>query len=230
MRSESREYVDQYWANFFGIEQSRIWNDVTVLPHAMLDDYEGFYVTWRATGVHISTPTSCAREVAESLNTQGIVDLQTESFWQAFALAQGLRLIGPSTHLYLDIDPGPVDGVVPVDDSELGPLRALVSEEDWSEAGFDDGPAHTFGCYDEGVLVAASNLNKFAGHPRDIGVLVAPAARGRGLAAGVARHAASYAIREHDLARWGARQTNVASLRTAERLGFEPWCAQLAVR
>ena len=78
--------------------------------------------------------------------------------------------------------------------------------------------------------MAASNLNLWDGLPRDVGVLVAPEARGRRLAPVVAQHAASYAIAEHGLARWGARNTNSGSLATARRLGFTAYCTQLALR
>jgi hypothetical protein len=46
----------------------------------------------------------------------------------------------------------------------------------------------------------------------------------------VGRHAASFAVREHGFARWGARDSNVASRAASRRLGFERWCSQLAVR
>ena len=46
----------------------------------------------------------------------------------------------------------------------------------------------------------------------------------------VARHAASYALTQHGLARWGGRDTDAASPATARRLGFEAFCSPLAVR
>jgi GNAT superfamily N-acetyltransferase len=139
-------------------------------------------------------------------------------------------MIGPSTHAYLDTDPGPVPGVVAVEESALGSLRALVDAQEWDEAGGNDEPAVRFGWYDDGGLVAASSLGDFDGLPRDIGMLVAPSWRGRGLSTSLGRHAASFAVREYGLARWCARNTNAASLATAGRLGFEPCCTQLALR
>ncbi len=44
------------------------------------------------------------------------------------------------------------------------------------------------------------------------------------------RTATSYAVRQHGYARWRCRDTNVPSARAAERLGFEPYATQLAVR
>ncbi|MCW2764465.1 MAG: Acetyltransferase protein, partial [Nocardioides sp.] len=65
--------------------------------------------------------------------------------------------------------------------------------------------------------MAAAILTDFAGSVRDVGVLVAPGARGRGLATRVGAQAASYAIANSGLARWRARVTNDASLAVATR-------------
>lgn len=91
-------------------------------------------------------------------------------------------------------------------------------------------PRTSSGLYEDDLLVAAANLNPFHQQPRDIGVLVAPGMRGRGLSEKVAQHAASFAIRRHGFARWGARNSNAASIAASRRLGFAQWCAQLAVR
>ena len=80
------------------------------------------------------------------------------------------------------------------------------------------------------VLAQHEGQRGIVGEPRLFPVLVAPHARGRGLAAEVGRHAASYAIRDRGLARWAARIGNEPSTRTAARLGFEPYVTQLAVR
>jgi RimJ/RimL family protein N-acetyltransferase len=90
--------------------------------------------------------------------------------------------------------------------------------------------ALAFGAYDDGALVAAATLADFAGAPRHVGVLVAPAARGRRLVDDLGACAASYAIRHHGLARWRARPDNRGSSGAAQRLGFQPWCVQLAIR
>jgi RimJ/RimL family protein N-acetyltransferase len=79
-------------------------------------------------------------------------------------------------------------------------------------------------------VLAAAVLNEWRGRLSDIGILTVPDARSRGLGTAVGRHAAWYAVREHGIARWRAATTNVASVRTAEALGFEPYATQLAIR
>jgi GNAT superfamily N-acetyltransferase len=231
MRADTGSSLHDYYAHLFGIDRSDLWCGVSVRRHGgRLEDYEGYYVVARGDGVHVSVPPSEDDALVRSLaaNTADVV--RNPSFWEAFAATRALRVIGPSTHMYLDVDPGRVDGVVRATWEDLRALRALVGEADWDESGWDDQPEHTFGVYEDGVVVAASNLNAFHLQPRDVGVLVAPGWRGRGLSERVGRHAASYAIRQHGFARWGAQNTNVASLAASRRLGFEPWCSQLAVR
>ncbi|MGH3331060.1 MAG: GNAT family N-acetyltransferase [Nocardioidaceae bacterium] len=78
--------------------------------------------------------------------------------------------------------------------------------------------------------MAAANLTDFLGTAADVGVVVHPAHRGRGLGREVGRAATSYAVAHHGIARWRALVTNAPSREAAARLGFEPYCLQLAVR
>ena len=79
-------------------------------------------------------------------------------------------------------------------------------------------------------LLGGAVLTETAGARRDIGLLVATDARGHGVGARLGQAAASYAISWHGWARWTCRTTNEPSLRTASRLGFEPYATQLAIR
>jgi GNAT superfamily N-acetyltransferase len=230
VRAESRQQADAWWRILLGVDD-QLWSAVTVLhPHGRLGSYDGWYVAWRGAGVHVSAPSSASAAEVASLAEQPGPDLQEPAFWQAFARQRGLQLRGPSLHAYLDVDPGPSDRVAATSLGELSRLEADVDPADWEESGFADDPPLVFVLSEHGRPVAAANLNLLDGIPRDIGVLVAPHARGRGLAGEVGRHAASYAIRDSGLARWAARTGNEPSTRTARRLGFEPYVTQLAVR
>jgi len=231
MREPTLSALADYYAYLFGIDRRDLWGGVTARTHGeQLDGYEGDYVAYRGTGVHVSAPASAGPEVRDELAAAPLSEVQSLAFWERFAARRSLRVIGPSTHSYLDVDPGPAEGVTRVNSGGLLSLLERVEEADLAESGWNDEPPHTFGLYEDGVLVAASNLNVFHQQPRDVGVIVAPEQRGRGLSVRVGRHAASMAIREHGFARWGARNANVASLASARRVGFESWCSQLAVR
>lgn len=230
MRHQSRVFVDESWADLFGIEPHALWSGVTVRAHGTLGDYAGLFVAWRGEGVHVSVPASRSSEIAESLAAQGIRDLQTPEFWSAYARSIDLDVIGPSTHHYLDEDPGMSAAVVRIEASDAHGMRQSVPAHEWEESGFADDAQVCFGFSADGHLVAAANLTSYAEAPRDVGVLVVPDARGQRLVDEVGRAAASYAVSRHGLARWRARTSNLASLGAAHRLGFEPWCTQLAIR
>lgn len=230
MKGTTLSSLNDYYSHLFNVEPTALWRRVTVGPHGEnLKDYEGYYVVWRADAVHVSTPQPGV-SMGHTLSTTTVKTMQNPAFWQEFAWSQGLQVFGPATHAYLDDDPGPVDGVTRLSEADLASFPQLTDEADWAESGWNDRPPHMFGLYEHDSLVAAANLNPFHGEPRDVGVIVASGSRGRGLSHLVGQHAASFAVQTHGFARWGSRDANVASSAASRRLGFEPWCSQLAVR
>ena len=230
MRPETRAFVDDWWAETFGCSGADLWRGVAVRPHARLGGYPGLWVAWRGSGVHVSTPSSMNVEEANSLATQGFDTLSDPDFWSEYAAERGWVLVGPAVHSYLDDDPGD-DGTVPrIDRSLIAGLRAVSPVEEWHESGLGDESDDVLGCFADGRLVAAAGLTDFGDAPRDIGVLVAPGLRGRGLGHRVGGAAASYAINRHGFAVWRAFVGNGASLAISGELGFEVHAHQLAVR
>lgn len=242
MREETATAVEEFWRDLFDLEHDELWQDVTVRPHSRLGDYEGWYVAWRAGGVHVSCPSSAAAMDAASLATASPVELQQPAFWHAFARQRSMSLIGPATHHYLDEDPGVPDDVEQVDPVRLTLLRDAVSHEEWVESGLpealDEGgeAVALWGATGEATrpwvpaLLGGAVLTETAGARRDVGLLVAGDARGRGVGSRLGQAAASYAVGWHGWARWTCRTANEPSLRTAARLGFEPYANQLAIR
>lgn len=231
MELASRARLDAWWARLLGCSADELWQRVTVLPHSTLDGFDGIFAAARASGCHVSTPPWIDDEMRESLSRQGETDLMSLSAYTRLASTNSLRLIGPSVHAYTDRDPGMPTSVEPTTVDELRGLRVTVTTEEWEEAGFDDEVFEVFALRDDrGEIVAASNLADFLDLPIDVGLLVRPDRRGHGLGSVVGRAATSHAVAEHGIARWCARESNTASLRTAARLGFEPYCRQLAVR
>ncbi len=229
MRDRTRHEVEQWWRDVFDVRDA-LWSNVTVLhPHGLLGDYEGWYVAWRDTGVHVSAPSSAEADEVASLANESPHSLQAVEFWHAFARQRGLTVIGPGVHRYLDQDPGPAPGVELVDPGALLALRDRVAADDWDESGFEDALVES-GAVAFATAGGGAVLTELAGAPRNIGLLVAEDARGGGLGTTLGRAAASYAVTRHGYARWRSRDSNVPSSRAAERLGFEPYATQLAVR
>lgn len=232
MTPEAQRRIDQWWCTVMGANPSQLWASVTISTHAAsspLADYPGLYVAWRGSGVHVSAPAS-ALPALESLAGMGIDDLQHLKTWTRIARTLEWRVVGPATHTYCDVDPGVPDDVEVAARLDLDALRSLVPRADWEESGFADDPPLAWTIRDGDDVLAAANLNPWGHKLGDTGVLVAPAHRGRGLAARVGAAAASHAVSTSGMVRWCAQTSNVASLAAARRVGFEPWLTQLAVR
>jgi GNAT superfamily N-acetyltransferase len=243
MRETTRRDVETFWRDLFGLAEDQLWRQVTVQhPHTRLGDYEGWYVAWRAQGVHVSAPASADAADIASVVAASPGELQEPAFWQAFASQRSLQVLGPARHHYLDEDPGVPHDVEQVDPVRLTLLRDRTTADEWEESGIpealDDGgeAVAVWGAAGETdrpwvpALLGGAVLTDTAGARRDIGVLVAEDARGRGVGVRLGQAAASYAISWHGWARWTCRVANEPSLRTAARIGFQPYATQLALR
>lgn len=152
-----------------------------------------------------------------------------------------------TNHLHLLAGPGPIDPGAP-DGLERRELRredpadvALVAEllaatpdddADEAELDVDDLDPLLVGLIDGGVLVAEAGWRPFdlADRFADIGVLVRPSARGRGLAPVVVAAACAAAIRDGRAPLYRCDVTNPGSLATARRVGFVAVATVSAVR
>jgi hypothetical protein len=133
MRAGTRAFLDDLWAGNPGCPHADLRQRAQVRPHARLVDCPGFWVAWRATGVHVSTPSSVSKKDANSLATQGFESLTDPGPWSAYAAERGWVLVGPALHSNLDEDPRD-DGMVPrFELSLLAGLSAVTPEEEWRE-------------------------------------------------------------------------------------------------
>ncbi len=138
---------------------------------------------------------------------------------------------GPTVHAYTIDEPTVADAaVVRASHEEVTALRTAVPPAEWLESGFGGPVGETFALVEDGAICAAANLTDWADEPADVGVLVHPRARGRGLAAVVGAAATRRAVRACGRARWRAFETNRTSRGVARRLGFVEYGRGLVVR
>jgi GNAT superfamily N-acetyltransferase len=121
---------------------------------------------------------------------------------------------------------------VAADRPALSRLREAVTNEEWEHSGLGRaGPESVaFGAFEDGRLLSAARFERLLGVAAHLGVLTHPAARGRGAGRRVVACAASAAARHGLLLQYQTLESNRASLRIAETLGFECWARSLAVR
>jgi GNAT superfamily N-acetyltransferase len=230
---ETRGHVDGFWREVFGPEPSGGDERVVVAHGSLLKGYEGIYCTLRRHTAWISAPATLVNEVMDwAPSAETVMDAR----WWGEHLP-GWTVLGPSVHSFADgttlISRSVRSAALrPATQRDLAVLREQVTDEEWAESGFGgEDVVDAWILLDErGDACAASNLTVFQGSPVDVGILVAPSSRGRGLATMVATAAASHAVQRSGFSRWRALSTNTASQRVAEKLGFEVDCLQLALR
>jgi len=207
MQPETKLVVDRFWADLFGLSVEELHAPGTkAIQHLGLGDYPAVYVLILGRSVVVSSP---AEPPAGEL----------------------VKVLGPSVHSYLDTRPVLVaGGVREASYEELEPLRAACGEDDWEESGFAEEPERCFAIEQDGRIVAASNLTAWRGEAVDVGVLVDPAAAGRGFGTKVAAAAADLAVQTFGICRYRALETNGASMRIAEKLGFTQYGRNLVFK
>jgi len=163
-------------------------------------------------------------------------DLPTDALIDPAALRDALpvgEVLGPATLAYCDAagfrpaDAAMVESI-PAGHADLEALLALVPAEEADEAGLDEITSPVFVVRSATQVVAAAGYRTWPGNAAHIGVLTAPAQRGRGLARVVATAAVADALRSELLPQWRARPE--ASRRVARALGFRELGYQLSVR
>lgn len=182
MRNSTVAVLNSYYSGLLGVGTAGLWRTFTAQDHdGRLREFKGFYVVLRHEGAHASTPEGESAATLRAMTTDDGAGPREMTFWNDFATERRARVVATSKHSYLDQDPGPVVGVRDISKSDLGDLREVTAAAEWAESGWDDQPGRMFGAFREGRLVAAANLNLFEREPRDVGVLVHPDFRGRGL-------------------------------------------------
>ncbi|MFJ5831583.1 GNAT family N-acetyltransferase [Streptomyces sp. NPDC093089] len=142
-------------------------------------------------------------------------------------------VLGPAALAYLSPDrfrpaaAPPTVERLPGDHPALRALEGAAGDDDAGEASLAEITSPAFAVRERGEVVAAAGYRTWPHRTAHLGVLTAPAARGRGLARRTASAAVAHALADGLLPQWRARPE--ASRRVAAALGFEELGAQLSV-
>ncbi len=113
-----------------------------------------------------------------------------------------------------------IHGLAADDAAALADLQAACSERErgWAQISIDD--PFAVGWWDQERLLGAASLLFPAAGIADVGVLVRPPARRRGIASQLVRQIARLAVHIDRVAQYTAPETNAGSVAVAERCGF----------
>ncbi|MFB8239546.1 GNAT family N-acetyltransferase [Kitasatospora purpeofusca] len=110
---------------------------------------------------------------------------------------------------------------------DLGRPERLAGAADADEAGLDEMSSPVFVVRVAGQVVAAAGYREWPGRAAHVGVLTAPAWRGRGLARATGSSAVGHALAQGLLPQWRARVPE--SRKVAAALGFSELGSQMCV-
>lgn len=223
MERETRDRIDGHWSRRFGVPVPGL-APVMVAATGRYDD--AALVVLLGDHAYVDAPIERAQDVAALVLPQSPAAVLDPYTWTPLASAPAL---GPADHFWADHATDLPAGADPLDPEQCDQLRAVVPEAEWREAGFDRTPHACFGIVEDHRLIAASVLTTLWGWPVDVGVLVAPDARGRGLGSRVASAALAAGVGLSGFAAFRVARTNAASRGIAGRLGLTAYGANLAV-
>ena len=223
MERETRDRIDGHWSRRFGVPVPGL-APVMVAATGRYDD--AALVVLLGDHAYVDAPIERAQDVAALVLPQSPAAVLDPYTWTPLASAPAL---GPADHFWADHATDLPAGADPLDPEQCDQLRAVVPEAEWREAGFDRTSHACFGIVEDHRLIAASVLTTLWGWPVDVGVLVAPDARGRGLGSRVASAALAAGVGLSGFAAFRVARTNAASRGIAGRLGLTAYGANLAV-
>lgn len=225
-----RDVVDAEWEGRLGVDRALLYGGGVQVISADLGSNDAMSFLLRDTCFVVvpDDEVARARRLVSGRDPREVFSAET-----LFELVgPDGRVDGPSVHTYADIatfrgaaDPDAV--AVGGGDVELMAFLEASELEEWAESGFPRDPSAAdpettqfWVLREGGRVVAAGNLNEWRGRPGDVGVLVSPADRRRGLARRLVGAMVTDVLPSIGVVRYRALAANLASLSVARRLGF----------
>lgn len=223
MDAATRTRIEGHWSRRFGVPVPGL---LPVTVAASGRPHDAALVLLLGDHAYVDAPLARVAQVAELALAHEPGALVDPATWEPLATGP---VLGPADHFWADHTTPLTSSAVLTEPEDREELRPLVSAAEWSEAGFDKTPQASFGVIEGDHLVAASVLTTLWGWPVDVGVLVAPQARGRGVGVEVAAAALAAGVQKSGFAAFRVARTNIASRAVAQRLGLTAHGVNLAV-
>jgi GNAT superfamily N-acetyltransferase len=220
-----------YWATHFGLPPEQLFSSpFSIGTHGgELCDYCGAFALFRDGAVTVSIPPD--RETSlRRLLSQCAADCRPASFAAALE-SVATMVIGPAYIGYAEtVAPPthPAREAGPDDAAALQSLQQSCSPTEWEHGGSPiEHPAS--GVFLDAQLVALAGYEIWGGSIAHISVITHPGFRRRGFGRSAVAHLAERVIRRGLLPQYRTLESNRASIRVAESLGFQPYASSMAV-
>lgn len=221
-----------YWAAHLGCSPEELFAEpFRILTHGVeLAGYNGVFALFRGGAVMISIPPDAAGTLRAPLSgvSQGC---SPGSFASALSSVSA-AVIGPASIGYaakVSQPMHPARALGPADAAELQTLQQSCDASDWEHGGSSiEQP--TSGVFVGGRLFAVAGYEVWGGTIAHISIVTHPDFRSRGFGRSAVAHLTHRAIDAGLLAQYRTLESNRASIRIAESLGFHAYATSTAVR
>ncbi|HEY1785011.1 MAG TPA: GNAT family N-acetyltransferase [Pirellulales bacterium] len=232
-----RSRIERFWAGEFGCSIAALETPgLRVLVRA---DPDSAFVFRRGDCCIWHVPERFRAAVARSLAGQDSVERVFQPAFIAALFGSAVQVIlgpcpiayFPETKLQLVASLPECRRLTEGDRAAVELLAADCGPVDWDHGGVEfDGHRSVFGCFADGRLVSAASYEIWGAAIAHVGVATAPAYRGRGFATSVATAATIDALRRGLVPQWRTLESNFASIRVGEAIGYVPFAAHFVVR
>ncbi|MDR3401842.1 MAG: GNAT family N-acetyltransferase [Chthoniobacter sp.] len=230
-----------YWAAEFGCDAGALFAEPLRIVHHRnsFADYHGVFGLFRQGAAIVSVPSHQAG-LLHPLLTEVAHDRSPAALGSALQ-SVATSIIGPAYLGYSLSVTAPVHPtrVLTLQDFPAWQkLQRSCDPTEWEHGGSvlapDQGDSSTVnpcsGVFIDGLLAAVAGYETWGGTIAHISVVTHPGFRRRGLARSAVAHLCGHAMAAGLLPQYRTLESNMASLRVAESLGFSPYARSLAVR
>ena len=223
--------VTGYWASHLGCPTEVLFAEpLHIITHGVeLADYSGIFALFRGKAATVSFPPGCIESFDQLMPAQPATPT---SFADAFG-ASGYVVVGPAYIGYAEdirLPAYPVRSLTLHDASAVSTLRAACAEIEWEHGGSLVGEQPSSGVFVGDQLVALAGYDVWAGIVAHISVITHPAFRARGFGCSAVAHVAQRALSARLIPQYRTLESNLASIRIADSLGFCHYATSVAVR
>jgi GNAT superfamily N-acetyltransferase len=224
--------ANTYWATHLGCPLDALFaKPFVIITHkSALADYCGVFALFRGSSVIASIPPDRADALRELLSTQshGCSPISVASALASVAVA----IIGPAYIGYAPVVPPPAHPARALAPSDALARRTLQQSCDATEWEYGGSPVEhpSSGVFVSGRLVALAGYEVWGGALAHISVVTHSDFRSRGFGRSAVAHLAGRAIAARLLPQYRTLESNGASIRVAELLGFHAYARSMAIR
>jgi GNAT superfamily N-acetyltransferase len=220
-----------YWSSHLGCSIEMLFaQPLHIVTHgADLADYDGIFALFRGGAATVSFPPDRVGSLRRLLPS---LPFTPARFAAAFGVLE-FTVIGPAYIGYAEVVGSPAQPVrsLTADDAlAAGALREACSETEWEHGGSLVGEHPASGVFAGSSLVALAGYEVWGGRIAHISVITHPAFRSRGFGCSAVAHLAGVALAAGLVPQYRTLESNRASIRIAESLGFVHYATSVAVR